>query len=203
MDEDKKYRVKKFGEVFTPPHIVKDMCDMVKDYTYDIDKTFLEPSCGDGAFLVELLERKLSIANKDNKNEVYRAVSSIYGVDIQNDNVIKAKKRMIDICRNADVNEDTLNGCKKIIDVNILHGNMLPDKDGYSTQYLNGDMDSEYILMFYKWKFWDETYTATPTTIGKEDNSLGKSEISGSIESLHKRKIPYIDASKEMDEFAI
>ena len=54
-----KERVNKFGEVFTPENIVKDMLDMdgVRECSYSLDKTFLEPSCGTGNFLVEIIAR--------------------------------------------------------------------------------------------------------------------------------------------------
>lgn len=202
-NNDKRYRIKQFGEVFTPPNIVKDMCDLVKDATYNIETTFFEPACGDGAFLVELLERKLSVVHKDSKEEVYRAVSSIYGVDIQNDNVLKARKRMLEICKNVGLTEDTLEGCKKIINVNIVHGNTLPGDDGYGTMYVNGNMDEEYILMFYEWQFYDGKFRATPTTLGDKDEHFEKRPMHGDINILHKRLIKQIDVGKASDEFEI
>jgi hypothetical protein len=54
-------RIRKYGEVFTPPDIVAHMCDMLEDESpgaFAPDKTFLEPTCGDGAFVVEILRRK-------------------------------------------------------------------------------------------------------------------------------------------------
>ena len=55
-----KQRVADFGEVFTSEREVKAMCDLVKDETYRIDSRVLEPACGDGNFLSEILIRKLS-----------------------------------------------------------------------------------------------------------------------------------------------
>lgn len=57
-----KQRVSDFGEVFTPAHIVKDMCDLVPaEMWVSIDITFLEPACGTGNFLAEILARKLEL----------------------------------------------------------------------------------------------------------------------------------------------
>ena len=104
MQVKTKERVQKFGEVFTAEREVKAMLDLVKHETVDIDKTFLEPACGDGNFLAEILSRKLntlfrSAAGNDADAEylAMRAISTIYGVDIQEDNVIEARDRLFDI----------------------------------------------------------------------------------------------------------
>ena len=47
-----------FGEVFTSQREVNAMLDLVYDETQRIDSRFLEPACGDGNFLVEVLRRK-------------------------------------------------------------------------------------------------------------------------------------------------
>ena len=93
-----KERVKNFGEVFTPDTIVNDMLDLVseqlpEDESY-ITKTFLEPSCGDGQFLIRILYRKLlqvqELPIEQRQFALVKAVSSIYGVDIQADNVFNS-----------------------------------------------------------------------------------------------------------------
>ena len=100
-----KERVKNFGEVFTPDSIVNDMLDLVseqlpEDESY-ITKTFLEPSCGDGQFLIRILYRKLLQVQKlpleKRQFALVEAVSSIYGIDIQQDNVDESRRRMMNI----------------------------------------------------------------------------------------------------------
>ena len=54
-------RVQKHGEVFTAPREVNAMLDLVKNETERLDSRFLEPACGDGNFLVEILRRKLAV----------------------------------------------------------------------------------------------------------------------------------------------
>lgn len=88
-----KERVSEHGEVFTAEREVNAMLDLVKPETERIDSRFLEPACGEGAFLTEILRRKLAaVKNRYGKNaadyERYSvlAVTSIYGVDIQADN---------------------------------------------------------------------------------------------------------------------
>jgi len=99
-----KQRIRDHGEVFTPKHIVNDMLDLVKQETERIDSRFLEPACGTGNFLVEILRRKLAVVKnryKKNQPEYERyaviAVSSIYGIDLLQDNIEEARKRLFDI----------------------------------------------------------------------------------------------------------
>lgn len=90
-------RVSDFGEVYTPKEIVNEMLDMIKEESYDLDKRFLEPSCGNGNFLLGIIERKLDTALKSPKEDlgrnIFRAVASVYGIDILEDNIAEAKKK--------------------------------------------------------------------------------------------------------------
>ena len=98
-----KERVKKFAEVYTPVHIVKAMCDMLGDENPEawavLDKTFLEPACGNGNFLVEIFERKLKLCN--NVQDGLLALRCIYGIDILQDNVEESRQRLFDMFVNA------------------------------------------------------------------------------------------------------
>jgi hypothetical protein len=99
-----KERVSDHGEVFTSPREVNAMLDLVKQETERIDSRFLEPACGHGNFLAEILHRKLFIVEtKYGKNQTdferyaILAISSIYGIDILEDNVRDCRKRLFDI----------------------------------------------------------------------------------------------------------
>jgi type I restriction-modification system DNA methylase subunit len=88
-------RVSRHGEVFTKQREVNAMLDLVKHETERIDSRFLEPACGNGNFLAEVLKRKLAVVESrygKSKLEWERnsliAISSIYGVDIQEDNAL-------------------------------------------------------------------------------------------------------------------
>lgn len=96
-----KKRVADHGEVFTSEREVNAMLDLVKDETERIDSRFLEPACGNGNFLAEILSRKLKVVeNRYGKSQleyerhVIIAVSSIYGVEIQEDNAIECRERL-------------------------------------------------------------------------------------------------------------
>ncbi len=96
-----KKRVADHGEVFTADREVNAMLDMVKQETERIDSRFLEPACGDGNFLAEVLKRKLAVVESrygksqlEFERYLVIAVSSIYGVDILEDNAIECRARL-------------------------------------------------------------------------------------------------------------
>ena len=97
-------RVSAHGEVFTAEREVNAMLDLVKDETARIDSRFLEPACGNGNFLAEILRRKLAVVRAQYRHirplyELYAfvAFSSIYGIDIQQDNVDECRMRLLDL----------------------------------------------------------------------------------------------------------
>ena len=156
-----KERVRDHGEVFTAEREVKAMCDLVKNETERIDSRFLEPACGDGNFLAEILTRKLTCAeiNKYKKtpyewerNSVL-AVSSLYGVDIMQDNVLACRERLFNIwnkeykaiCKN-ECNDLTCNSVKFILSKNIVCGNALTLMCVDANQ-----QDTIYPIIFSEW----------------------------------------------------
>jgi hypothetical protein len=99
-----KKRVADYGEVFTNPREVNAMLDLVKHETERIESRFLEPACGNGNFLAEVLRRKLTVvthryAKSQPEWERYAvlAVTSIYGVDILEDNAQECRKRLFNL----------------------------------------------------------------------------------------------------------
>jgi hypothetical protein len=99
-----KQRVSDHGEVFTSEREVNAMLNLVKQETERIDSRFLEPACGTGNFLVEVLRRKLHVVKsryKKNQLDFERyaviAVSSIYGIDLLLDNVEECRQRLFTI----------------------------------------------------------------------------------------------------------
>lgn len=125
-----KERVKEYGEVFTPDSIVNDMMDLVdsrlnpecSDKEY-ISKIILEPSCGDGQFLVRILYRKLERVKKlppeERQLHLIKSLCSTIGVDIQNDNVVNAKKRLYDIATGKAVETFDLGNTINIIQIDL------------------------------------------------------------------------------------
>lgn len=86
-----KNRVKSTGEVFTPTSLVQDTLNKIANEQFtDTSKTFLDPSCGDGQFLGEVLIRKM-----ENGSTFEQALSTIYGVDLMEDNVDLCCERLL------------------------------------------------------------------------------------------------------------
>ena len=82
-----KKRVRDYGEVFTPEVIVTKINDLCEPDISDIGKRVFEPACGEGAFLKDVLKRKLEKCKTP--FECLVAVSGLYGVDILGDNVCR------------------------------------------------------------------------------------------------------------------
>ena len=146
-----KQRVADHGEVFTAEREVKAMCDLVSDECQNIYSRFLEPACGDGNFLSEILSRKLAVVKKkykksplDYEKNAILALSSIYGVDILLDNAVACRERLFIIwekeykavCK-KECSDDTRAAARFILSRNIVCGNALSlrcvDENGNDT----------------------------------------------------------------------
>jgi hypothetical protein len=92
--ERDKLRIKQTAEVFTPTPLVQEMLDKLEEQDptlfSDPTKTFLDNSCGDGQFLSEVVIRKMERSGCT----LEQALSTTYGVDLMEDNVIECRKRL-------------------------------------------------------------------------------------------------------------
>ena len=155
-----KKRVADHGEVFTNEREVKAMCDLVSQECERIDSRFLEPACGNGNFLAEVLTRKLNRVKQLYKKNAYDyerysvlAISSIYGVDIMQDNVKECQARLYEIwdkeyikaCK-KNCNNETRNAVIYILSKNILCGNALT-----MMQVDENQQDTETPIIFPEW----------------------------------------------------
>ncbi|MGP2570112.1 DNA methyltransferase [Ornithobacterium rhinotracheale] len=153
-------RVADHGEVFTNKREVKAMLDLVKDQCERIEATFLEPACGDGNFLIEILRRKLQLLEKYKRQaDAYNkhlvvAVSSIYGVELLEDNAQDCRERLYqEIVKRypkslqslPEYNELMLS-LRFVLQKNIICGNAL--------DYTKADGSP---IIFYEWKFISDT----------------------------------------------
>ncbi len=148
-------RVAEHGEVFTSEREVNKMLDLVNNQVVRPEATFLEPACGDGNFLIEILNRKLEYINSYKKSQLeyekwcFICASSLYGVDILLDNVIECRNRLSN--RIISVYESIYKKKSKkefeeiikfILSKNILHGDALT--------LLKSDGEP---IRFSEWKF--------------------------------------------------
>ena len=115
-------RVKATGEVFTPTPLVQEVLDQLPQNLFtDSTKTFLDPACGDGQFLSEVLIRKL-----ENGIDFKSALSTIYGVDLMPDNVKLCQDRLL--CGQEHL--------RYIVEKNIV------EADGLEYKYLFGELET-------------------------------------------------------------
>lgn len=143
-----KQRVKDAGEVFTPRWVVRDMLDLdeIKVMSFELDTTFLEPACGNGNFIIQILVRKLmSVSAEAFDIDVARSVASIYGVDIAEDNVKETRARMMNAIKHfyadngMELRREIECSLWYILYRNIILGNTLEYKkyaENYSTSEL-------------------------------------------------------------------
>ena len=141
-------RVKSLGEVFTPKNIVKQMLDQpeVMEKVNDLTATILEPSAGEGAFLVEVLRRKMKVALSQSKSadkfddKSLVALSTLYGIELMEDNVEMLVMNMFSQFSfdyqsgtkqlGGSPNKEVLESAKVIIQANMVQGNALTKIDG-------------------------------------------------------------------------
>ncbi len=161
-----KQRVADHGEVFTAEREVKAMCDLVKSETERIDSRFLEPACGTGNFLAEILARKLAIVDKETKIRGRRscydwerksllALGSLYGVELLMENVHRCQDRLFQLwwkdykrCCRKECNIETRNSAEFILRHNIVCGNALTLKCVDAA-----GQDTKEDILFSEWSF--------------------------------------------------
>lgn len=156
-------RVADHGEVFTAEREVKAMCDLVSDECLRIDSRFLEPACGDGNFLAEILSRKLEVVTQkykrnsvDYEKNALLALGSLYGVELLADNVSLCRERLFKIWDKAytkavkkiDRKDIVRESARYILEKNIICGNALSlhqvDEEG---------QDTDAPIIFSQWAF--------------------------------------------------
>lgn len=117
-------RKQAFGEVYTPSWLVKNMCDMLPEEAWNSDKKILEPICGNGNFLVEITKRKMERCKRSGKCDYLKALNTIYGIDILQDNVEESKQRMLEIVKEY-IRKEEYSKAKEILDKRIICGDSL------------------------------------------------------------------------------
>jgi hypothetical protein len=142
-----KQRVNDHGEVYTAEREVNAMLNLVKQETERIDSRFLEPACGNGNFLAEILRRKLAVVKKrygknpaDYERYAVVAITSIYGVDILPDNARECRERLYNLWDAEYINnckDKTCDECRQavqyVLEKNILCGDALTMKQNDDT----------------------------------------------------------------------
>jgi hypothetical protein len=156
-----KQRTVDFGEVNTSKAIVERMLDLIQEECIKLDSRFLEPACGDGNFLCEILKRKLTVILQQYKQQKefekfsLLACTTLYGIDLLFDNIDIARDRLYkifeDFYKNKFQNVDTaiLKSFKKILSKNIIQGDALSFKCGKKL---------EQVIVLTEWSLIDNSF---------------------------------------------
>ena len=215
-------RVADHGEVFTAQREVNAMLDLVKQETERIDSRFLEPACGDGNFLAEILRRKLEAAKRLShqtrlnrktlqrtvlkaidkplfEKNAYIAAASIYGVDILQDNVEECRKRLFDIWNEeytavcqGECTEECREAVRFILSRNILCGNALTLK-----QVNAAGEDTEAPIIFSEWVFTGES------SVKRSDYRLDALMRDDTDADLRHRQTSLLDTEEDKQEWML
>jgi hypothetical protein len=130
-----KQRIADHGEVFTPAWMVEAMLDLVKDEAQRIDSRVLEPACGSGNFLVQVLRRKLAgvelkfgRADFEKRHYALLALMCTYGIELLADNVAACRANLLETLidyLNLDESEDLYRAASYVLSQNLVHGDAL------------------------------------------------------------------------------
>ncbi len=133
-----KKRVADHGEVFTPAWLVDAMLDLVKDETERIDSRFLEPACGSGNFLVQVLRRKLSAvelkygqSDFEKRHYALLGLMCIYGIELLPDNIAECSSNLLDSFSEylrIDDADEFYRAASFVLSLNLIHGDALTMK---------------------------------------------------------------------------
>jgi hypothetical protein len=134
-----KQRVADHGEVFTPAWLVEAMLDLVREETERIDSRFLEPACGSGNFLVQILRRKLAAvevkfgkSDFEKRHYALLALMCLYGIELLEDNIAECRANMLEVLAGylgVDNSDDIYCAAGYVLSQNLVHGDALAMRD--------------------------------------------------------------------------
>ncbi len=142
-----KQRVADHGEVFTPAWMVEAMLDLVKHETERIDSRFLEPACGSGNFLVQILRRKLAAvelkygrSDFERRHYALLALMCIYGIELLPDNIAECRANLLEILAKyltLHDSDELYRAAYYVLSQNLVHGDALKMRthDGQSITF--------------------------------------------------------------------
>lgn len=133
-----KQRVADHGEVFTPPWLVEAMLDLVKEESERIDSRFLEPACGSGNFLINVLKRKLAAvelkfrkSDFEKRHYALLGLMCIYGVELLEDNIAECRANLLEIIAEylaVGADDEVYQATSFVLSCNLVHGDAMTMK---------------------------------------------------------------------------
>lgn len=184
-----KKRVADHGEVFTPAWLVDAMLDSVKDETKRIDSRFLEPACGSGNFLIQILGRKLAAVEiKYGRSDFERghyallALMCIYGIELLPDNIAECRSNVLEIFAtylSLDGSSDLYLAASYVLSQNLVHGDAqtMCSPDGQPIVFAEWGYLGKGKFQRRDFRFDVLTGSSAFSTEGSHFTQLGKHEI--------------------------
>lgn len=130
-----KQRVADHGEVFTPRWMVDAMLDLVQEETNRIDSRFLEPACGNGNFIIKIVQRKLAAVEAkygqspfERRQYSLLAIMSIYGIELLEDNIGECRANVLALLMeylDIDKSDDLYWAAYHVLSQNLIHGDAM------------------------------------------------------------------------------
>lgn len=115
--------------------LVEAMLDLVKDESERIDARFLEPACGSGNFLVQVLRRKLAAvelkygkSDFERRNYAVLGLMCIYGIELLADNIAECRANMLEVLAEylrISESDDVYRAASYVLSQNLVHGDAL------------------------------------------------------------------------------
>jgi hypothetical protein len=180
-----KHRVQKHGEVFTPQWVVDKMMAIpgIKEKAEEVFATFLEPSAGEGAFLLAIEDMKLQFVTDNHSGHAWNmyalwALSSIYGIEFLEDNLEAARQNMLQLfldfyetAHGAPLSRqsDLYKSARTIIRANVVQGDTLTHKNNSGEE-----------IVFSRWKPVEESPRQVRRTAFSYSSLFGDDDISKS-----------------------
>ena len=160
QSDTNRQRIIDHGEVFTPPELVGNMLDLIEHECDRVDSRFLEPACGNGNFLAEVLRRKLETIDKRNarnyekwERDAILAICSLYGIDLLADNVAACRARLLEVTNEtydarfqSSLSAEATRAVAFILSKNILQGDAITLRT-----------DDDHPIIFPEWSFINST----------------------------------------------
>jgi len=182
-------RVADHGEVFTGEREVNAMLDLVRQETERIDSRFLEPACGSGNFLVQVLRRKFAaVEMKFGKSDFEKrhyallGLMCIYGIELLPDNIAECRANLLEIFAeylNLDESDELYRAASCVLAQNLVHGDALTMRasDGQPITFAEWGYLGKGKFQRRDFRFDTLTHSSAFSAEGSLFASLGKHEI--------------------------
>lgn len=199
------------GEVFTPEWMVNDMLDLAKDESERIDARFLDPACGGGNFLIEVLRRKLAtVEYKYAKSEFEKrhyallALMCIYGIEILADNTAECREDMLDMFSSRmriEESDELHRAADNVLSLNIVHGDALTKRTAKNNPIVFSEWGYLGKGKFQRREFRFDVLTGSSAFRAADlpFSRLGKHEIFTPVKTYHPMTVPGIASTSIND----